>query len=455
MVTTTRPAPFLPDAPIRRWMHPLLRFMEIEQTSGILLLICTVIALGMSNSPWAHDWEHFWHLNVAFSVGSWTMDGSLSHWINDGLMVLFFFVVGMEVKREMVLGELRNPRKAALPIFGALGGMVVPAGIYLALQWGEPGQHGWGIPTATDIAFVVGFLSLLGSRVPPGLKMFLLTLAIVDDIGAVLLIAIFYSGDVNAGLLFAGLGGCLLCVVFNQVGVRRIPVYTIVGIGVWLAFFHSNVHPTIAGVMLGLLTPTQAWVGLPDLRAAIEDAQLRLKSIEGTHQPQTDWRWGVLALAAREAVAPLERLERALHPWVAFGIMPLFALANAGVTVEPQALEGGVSLACALGLVVGKSFGIFFFSWLAVRSGFAQLPTGVNLKVLFGGACFGGIGFTMALFIANLALKGELLASAKVGVLAGSTVAVLLGVGWLYFTLPRRVEMPHHQSATSLQPAPS
>jgi NhaA family Na+:H+ antiporter len=428
----------LPDAPIRRWLHPLQRFMEIEQTSGILLLLCTATALAISNSGWAAQWVAFWHTPVALSVGTWRLEHSLEHIVNDGLMTLFFFVVGLEVKREMVLGELRAPRKAALPIFAALGGMIAPACVYLLLEWGTPGERGWGIPMATDIAFVVGFLSLLGQRVPAGLKIFLLSLAIVDDIGAVVVIALFYSGTPDLGALAWGGVGLMLCVLFNRVGVRRLAVYSLIGIGIWFAFLKSGVHPTVAGVLLGLLTPASAWVSDAALRAAIREAQRRLDTAGSADKQQADLRWGLLEFTAREAVSPLERLERGLHPWVAYGIMPVFALANAGVKVDPGSATEGVFWATFLGLLIGKPVGIFLFSWAAVRVGGAQLPSGVNYRSLFGAACLGGIGFTMALFIAQLALRGPLLDSSKIGVLSASAVSTVLGLLLLSLWLPKK-----------------
>jgi NhaA family Na+:H+ antiporter len=412
--------------------------MEIEQTSGVLLLICTVAALAMSNSAWAETYVQFWHTSVVLAIGSWRFEHTLEHLVNDGLMTLFFFVVGLEVKREMVLGELRMPRKAALPILAALGGMIFPAAVYLFFEWGQPGERGWGIPMATDIAFVIGFLSLLGTRVPAGLKIILLSLAIVDDIGAVVVIALFYSATPDTVALAWGAMGLMLCVVFNRIGVRRLAIYFMLGVLIWFAFLKSGIHPTIAGVILGLLTPASAWVSDAELRAAIRDAQRKLDSAGGAAQQQAELRWGLLEVTAREAVSPLERLERGLHPWVAYGIMPLFALANAGVPLNFGAGLEGVTLATALGLLIGKPVGIFLLSWLAIRMGAAQLPSGVDNRIFFGAACLGGIGFTMALFIANLAFRGPLLDSAKIGVLAGSMASSVLGLVLLHLWLPRR-----------------
>lgn len=433
------PSSQIPVTSVQRWARPFVRFLQVESASGVVLLIGTVAALVLANSPWSAAYTEFWLTKVTLAFGSLELSKPLLLWINDALMTVFFFVVGLEIKRELVAGELRDPRKAALPVVAALGGMAAPAGIYLLLRGGQPGQAGWGIPMATDIAFVVGFLALLGPRVPFGLKILLLSLAIVDDIGAVLVIACFYSTDISfiaLGLAAAGFGATYL---LNRIGVRRVPVYVAVGAAVWLAFLKSGVHPTVAGVVLGLLTPARAWVGDRTLRQVLADSLQRLQGeqdgqVEHHHKPLL----GQLETAAREAVSPLERLETALHPWVAFGIMPLFALANAGVGVVPAALGHPVALAAAAGLVFGKPLGIVLFSWLAVRAGLARLPTGVNWKVMLGAGCLAGIGFTMSLFIAGLALHGDLLDAGKVGTLTGSTLSALLGSILLLVFLPGR-----------------
>jgi NhaA family Na+:H+ antiporter len=341
-------------------------------------------------------------------------------------MVIFFFVVGLEIKRELVAGELRDPRKAMLPAVAALGGMVVPATIYLAIEASEPARTGWGVPVATDIAFVVGVMALLGSRVPPGLKILLLALAIVDDIGAVLIIAIVYTSTISfAGLALAaaGFGLVYLC---NRIGVRHTAVYVALAVGIWLAFQKAGVHPTVAGVILGLMTPTTARVDRRSLRAAIDqlphDSGGNSANAESRHEQRRQ-----LSLAASETIPPLYRLEEALHPWVAFGIMPLFALANAGVRFQSAAVTSSVAMAVATGLVLGKPLGIVLFSLGAVKAGWARMPSGVTWKALIGGGCLGGIGFTMSLFIAGLALEDDQLEAGKVGTLLGSAVSAALG----------------------------
>jgi Na+:H+ antiporter, NhaA family len=433
----TRPGAALPTPPIQRLARPLVRFLQVEAASGGVLLACTILALVLANSPWAGAVADFWHTEAGVVLGGFELKETLGHWINDGLMTIFFFLVGLEIKRELVAGELREPRKAALPIVAAVGGMVVPAGVYLLLG-ATTAPRGWGVPMATDIAFVVGFLALLGRRVPPGLKVLLLSLAIVDDIGAVLVIAIFYSNNLSFLALGLGAAGFGLLFLLRRLGVRSVAVYVFLGAAIWLAFLKSGVHPTIAGVLLGLCTPSRPWVSVERLGAVMAGVRQRLDGGPGSAAVEHNETLGRLVLAAREAVSPLERLEELLHPWVAFVIMPLFALANAGVRIVPADIASPVALAVALGLLLGKPLGIWLFSVAAVRLGVARLPAGVDRKVLLGGGCLGGIGFTMALFIAHLALHDDLLESGKIGILAGSTVSAVVGCGLLVCLLRRR-----------------
>jgi NhaA family Na+:H+ antiporter len=424
----TRPDHGEPQPLIERIAQPLARFLQVEAAGGLVLLACTAVALGVANSSWADLFSSFWQTEIGFTVGGFTLYKPLLLWINDGLMAVFFFLIGLEIKREFVFGELNDPRNAALPAAAALGGMVVPAALYWILQWGQPGERGWGIPMATDIAFVVGFLALLGSRIPLGLKVLLLTLAIVDDIGAVLIIAIAYSENLAPLFLLpaaAGFGAVHLC---NRLGVRPVPVYVVFGAAIWLAFLKSGVHPTVSGVLLGLLTPAYPWFTRQSLTKVAEGAVRRLHQDEETddmahHEDAVN----LLTTIAPETISPLDRLETALHPWVAFGIMPLFALANAGVRVDLAALNTPVAVAVGVGLAVGKPLGIFAFSWAAVRLGLAQLTSGVTWKVLAGAGCLAGIGFTMSLFIAGLALSGDLLRAGKIGTLMGSLLSAAVG----------------------------
>ncbi len=425
---------------IQRLAEPLAQFLRVEAAGGVALLACTVLALALANSPWAAPFAEVWQTQFGVTFGGFALRKPLVLWINDGLMTIFFFVVGLEIKRELVLGELRDPRKAALPAAAALGGMVVPAAIYLLFQRGEPGSSGWAIPMATDIAFVVGFLALFGSRVPLGLKILLLTLAIVDDIGAVLVIAVAFTEEIALpmlGLATAGFGIVLLC---RWSGVRAVPVYVAIGAGIWLAFLKSGVHPTVAGVLLGLLTPSRPWFGERSLLKVLAGTGERLRQDRAADEEMKHHEEAAQLLSdtARETISPLDRLETALHPWVAFGIMPLFALANAGVRVELPALTSPVAIAVAAGLVLGKPLGIVAFSAVAVKLGLARLPDGVNWKVLIGAGCLAGIGFTMSLFIAGLALDGELLEAGKVGTLTGSALSAIAACALLWWFLETR-----------------
>jgi Na+:H+ antiporter, NhaA family len=427
----------LPAAPVDRLTRPLARFLRIESAGGIVLLLCAVAALVLANSPAAHDYYKFWHTHVAVALGGFVLGGELGHFfVNDVLMTVFFFVVGLEIKRELVAGELREPRKAALPVIAALGGMLVPAGIYFALMNGKPGERGWGIPMATDIAFVVGVMAILGPRVPLGLKIMLLSLAIADDIGAVIVIAAFYSGGLDWSML--ALASCALTaiLVLRWLGARSILLYVSIGASVWLGFYQSGVHPAVAGAILGLMTPTSTWVSRTSLRLALADMAAERR--EGGEREVEAHDLRLLAFAAREAVSPLDRLETVLHPWVGFVIMPVFALANAGVSVNAQAIADPIAIAVMLGLLFGKPAGVVLFSWLAIRAGIARLPGGVTWTMMAGAGILAGIGFTMSLFVAGLGLDEEHLGAGKVGTLAGSISSAIVGVIALGLATRRR-----------------
>jgi NhaA family Na+:H+ antiporter len=428
----------LPPEPIDRILQPLARFLHVEATSGVLLLACAAIALALANSPVSEAYAAFWKTPFGFRVGAFEMVHSLQHWINDGLMAIFFFVIGLEVKRELVLGELRDPRQAVLPVAAALGGMLVPAGIFLLLQQGEPGARGWGIPMATDIAFVVGCIALLGSRIPRALRVLLLSLAIADDIGAILVIAIGYTDNLDMRWLAAGLLGLGFVRALSHLGVRAIGIYVMAGAPIWLAFHESGVHATLVGVVLGLMTPTEAWVAHSGLGFSVERVGRYLKGETWASAGERRRVLQELEAAARETLSPLERIETALHPWSSFVIMPIFALANAGVALEPAAFAEPVAIAVAAGLLVGKPLGIALFAAVAIRLGVAQLPEGVGWGAMLGAGFLAGIGFTMALFIASLALESPLLEAAKIGVLAASALAAAAGVLVLIATLPKR-----------------
>ncbi len=409
----------------------------MESAGGVVLAVATVIALILANSPWADAYAAFWKTPVSFGVGSLEMSHSLKHWINDGLMGIFFFVMGLEVKRELVLGELRDLRRAALPIAAALGGMIVPAGLYLATQAGEPAARGWGIPMATDIAFVVGCLALLGSRVPASLRVLLVSLAIADDIGAILVIAIGYTDRIDLFALGLAIAVIATVRVLALAGVRSVGVYVFLGGIVWLEFHESGIHATIAGVILGLMTPAREWVSASLLHDTLDRAGAFLRGSGWTQARMQVARQ--VETTMRESISPLERLEAALHPWVSFGIMPVFALANAGVAFDLDALRDPVAASVGLGLVVGKPLGIVSFSAAAVALGLAQRPKEISWSLILAAGCLAGIGFTMSLFISGLALDGPALDAAKIGVLVASAVSGALGMALLAWRLPKAV----------------
>jgi NhaA family Na+:H+ antiporter len=423
------------------------RFTQLQASGGILLFFMTVLALIFANSPLSHDFFEFWETNLAITLGSLSLSEHLLEWINDGLMVIFFFVVGLEIKREITVGELASPKKAALPILAAIGGMLLPAAAYLAFNLGTEGQSGWAIPMATDIAFTLGILVLLGRRIPIGLKVFFTALAIVDDLGAVLVIAFFYSeGIVWISLAVAAL--ILLALLgLNWMGVRRPLPYALLGIGMWLAFLRSGVHPTIAGVLLAFAIPSRT-------RTSKEAFLAQCISALGGFDPAQSDR-DERALSNRQQVAahtleviaeriqtPAQRLEHAITPWATFLVLPLFALANAGVGIKGnilQALTQPVALGIILGLVLGKTVGISLFTWLAVKSGIAELPTRVTWTQLFSATCLTGIGFTMSLFISNSAFdSASLLATAKISILVASLLASTMGSTLLVLTTSKR-----------------
>jgi NhaA family Na+:H+ antiporter len=428
------------STPLDRLLTPLWDFAAHKLAGAGLLLAATAVALAWANSPLAPSYHALLHMPVGISAGPLALEKTLIHWINDGLMGIFFFVVGLEIKREVLAGHLRSARLAALPLAGALGGMVVPAGIYLALNRTPATAHGWGVPMATDIAFALGVLAVLGARVPLGLKVFLTALAIVDDIGAIIVIAVFYTESlalfslVAGGLLFA------LALALNRAGLRNPVAYFALGTLVWLAFLRSGVHATLAAVLMAFAIPAHRHLpGAPfEERTQALLGRLRAVGLPGPDALLTDEQHTIVETMAgllERAIAPLQRLEHALAPIVTFFVLPVFALANAGVSVEGgffAALHSEVALGVIAGLFLGKQAGILGFSWAAVRLGIADLPAGVTWPQLHGVATLGGIGFTMSLFIAALAFStpgDEQLA--KVGILAGSFASAVVGLGLL------------------------
>lgn len=407
--------------------RPIRTFLDTEAAGGLVLLAAAVAALLWANLA-GDSYESFWTTEVELSIGSFDFTYDLRHVVNDGLMTLFFFVVGLEIKRELVVGELNERKKAMLPAVAALGGMVVPALLYALFNMGTKGSSGWGIPMATDIAFAVGVLALLSHRIPAGLKVFLLSLAIVDDIGAIAVIAIFYSSGFHLGSLLAAVGSLALVVFLRRANVYWVPAYVVLGTVVWAATLGSGIHATIAGVALGLLTPARPADpgGFPDVRRAAETlpAEPDAESLRA------------LSLQGKEVVSVAERLGHLLHPWSSFAIIPIFALANAGVRLTgssiAEATTSRVAVGVVVGLVVGKIVGISFASWLAVRTGIGRLPEGVTFRHVLGAAAVAGIGFTVSLFIASLAFTDvRLVTDAKLGILLGSVVAGLLGAAFL------------------------
>jgi len=427
----------LPREFVDWWTKPFAAFLRIEAAGGAILLLSTVVALVLANSPWAHPFLGVWETPIGLHIGSWEFVRSLREWINDGLMTLFFFLVALELKRELVLGELNNPRMAALSIAAALGGMVVPAALYLLLQWGHPGAGGWGTVMATDTAFVIGGLALLGSRIPQSLRVFMLSLAIVDDIGAILVVAIGYSSHIAWGALAWGAFGVAAVPALTLAGVRNTAIYLLVGVFIWFAVDASGIHATITGVILGLLTPARRWVSDERLYAILGKVVAHPSSHEGSGDTKDRESLHVAEVAARETLSPVERLEMMLHPWVGFVIMPLFALANAGVPLSTGDLRNPVMVAVFVGFALGKPIGVLSFSWLAVRSGIARRPPDLGWGLLVGGSLLAGIGFTMALFIANLAFSPSLIDAAKLGILSASVFSAVAGLALLRWLAAR------------------
>jgi len=415
---------------------PIQQFLHQQASGGILLIICTIIALAWANSSFAESYHHLWNTYLSIEAGGFALKYSLHHWINDGLMVIFFFVVGLEIKRELIAGELSTPKKAALPIAAALGGMIFPALFYVIFNFDSEASSGWGIPMATDIAFVVGILALLGNKVPLALKIFVLALAIVDDLGAVLVIAIFYTSEISVNSLVIAGVLIVFLIILNRIGVRSLIIYSFIGVLLWLAFLKSGVHATIAGVLLAFTIPASSRINTTKFS---KDTQSLIKEFDnaGGHGENVLSNEERLSIVDRiennceKILTPLQRFEHGLHPLVSFFIMPVFALANAGVSIGEgfgSAISNPISLGIIFGLFLGKQFGIFSFSYIAIKIGLASKPQGVSWKKIYGAAILSGIGFTMSLFIANLAFNNqEFLDIAKVGILSSSLISGIIG----------------------------
>jgi len=411
---------------------PVLKFIHTEGVGGWLLLAAAVIALIWANSPFQQFYYRVWEAELSFNLGLLHLSKSLHHWINDGLMAIFFFLVGMEIKHELTIGALRSARRAMLPVVAAIGGMVAPALIFVALNGGTAASSGWGIPMATDIAFALGVLAMVPG-VPVDLKVFLLAVAIVDDIGAIIVIAIFYSETIAVMPLAAGAVLLLALWGLRRAGVQFEFPYILLGVLFWVTILKSGVHATIAGVILGMMvTHRPMFERETAAREAPEVLAALKRDLREGDEDAADMHLGVLQTLAERTEAPLERLTRKLHSWVAFVVLPLFALSNAGVEMSGESLRAAVSSplawGIALGLLVGKPLGIVGASWLAVKSGMADLPTQLNWRLLAGVGVLAGIGFTVSIFIAALAFaEDSMLATAKLGILAASVLAGVLG----------------------------
>lgn len=425
---------------VRTLVRPIERFLAIEASSGVALLACAVIAIAWANSPWGDSYERLWETPVTLGLGGLTTRFTLHFVVNDVLMVIFFFVVGLEIRREIHDGELADLRRATLPIAAAIGGMIAPALLFVAFNPSGEARRGWGVPMATDIAFAVGVLALLGKRVPSALRVLLLALAIIDDIGAIIIIALFYSSGIALGGVLVAALGLAITLIMRRIGVRHALAFILPGAVLWAGILRAGIHPTIAGVILGLLTPARAWFGRTGF---LKVAHQAIEDVSEQEREQADPADVVAALyalerARREALAPVVRLQTALHGWVAFGIMPIFALANAGVHLS-RVTTGGAEIRLVLGtvvgMVIGKPLGVLLAAALVVRLGIAELPRRVTYRGVLVVGAVAGVGFTMALFIAQLGLSPALLPTTKLAILGASVlasiIALALGRAWL------------------------
>jgi NhaA family Na+:H+ antiporter len=418
-----------PSSPIDIIISPFTRFARTEAAGGIVLLASTIAALVWSNSPWHDTYHALLETKLTIGFGAFVVTENRHHWINDGLMSLFFFLVGLEIKREFLIGELSSLRRAAFPFIGALGGLIVPAIIYISVAGDAEFSRGWAIPISTDIAFTLGLLTFLGTRIPPSLRIFVTALAIVDDIFAVAVIAIFYTSEIQYVSLAIGIGGVILSLVANILGIRKPAVYAVIGIVVWWAVLNSGVHATIAGILLAFTIPARTFLKKSEF---LQQSRWLLGRLEAApeHSFEEHSILHTLERKAEQADSPLHRIEHGLQPWISFFVMPLFALANAGVDVTHNligALKHPVGLGILFGLVVGKPLGIWLSSYFAAKTGFVSLPANTSWNQMFGAAWLCGIGFTMSLFVAGLAFDDDsLLSVAKIAILGASVAA---GIG--------------------------
>lgn len=422
----------LPQSPIDWITQPLSRFIQIEAAAGLVLLFFTLMALYLANSVFSEHFAAIWQIPIGLKIGPIILEHSLHDWINDAVMTFFFFVIALELKRELVLGELRKPKLAMMSVSAAVGGMVIPACLYLALQLGEPGQQGWGVVMTTDTAFVIGCLALLGKRIPKSMRVFMLSLAIVDDLGAILVIALGYGDAIDMFFVAAALLGIATVRFMALLGVRSILLFFVIGALVWLLVDASGIHPTVTGVVLGLMTPTIRWVSEERLHDIVNSLWVHTEGETVTGQAHSKML-KTAESAAREALSPVERLEALLHPWVGFVVMPLFAFANAGIPLTVNEMPTPVTVAIFIGFVVGKPVGVCLFSWAAVTCKLAERPSDLSWGLIGASGIFAGIGFTMAIFIANLAFTPDLINAAKLGILSASLFSATIGMALLFF----------------------
>jgi NhaA family Na+:H+ antiporter len=427
-----------PKPPIEHLIRPFQRFIKTQGSSGIVLLVCTMIALIWINSPFASSYNTLWEIKIGIQETNFLFVHPLRLWINDGLMAIFFFVIGLEIKREFLIGELSSKKRIGVPIIAAAGGMVIPAMIYFVINAGTPGVRGWAIPMSTDIAFALGILTLLGKRIHNNLKVFLTALTIIDSIGAILVFAIFYTTYLS--WIYLGVAAvftfCLF--VLNWLGVRHPLPYALFGIILWFAFLNSGVHATLAGVLLAIIIPSRARLDTHQFLDRSQAILKQFKECSGEMRgciPTTESQLDAIAAleqTCEKVETPMQRLERFLDPWIAFLIVPLFTLANAGVSLGGNTftfLVHPVALGVIFSLIIGKQVGITFFTWIAVRSGIGELPKEVNWRQIYGLGWLSGIGFTIAIFMANLAFEDALLLSTvKVGILIASLIAGIVGL---------------------------
>lgn len=425
-------------------LRPTQRFFRLEAASSILLLAASALAVLWANSPFAEGYSHLWHTEISLFVGEWEITRSLVHWVNDGLMAIFFFTVGLEIKREVMVGDLSTPKMAMLPVVAALGGMIFPGIIYACFNFGEGAMAGWAIPMATDIAFAIGAIAVFGKRLPAGLRVFLAAFAIADDLGAVLIIAVFYSGGFVLNYVIAALAFVGLLFLANALWIRWVPLYVVLGLGTWVAVLGSGIHPTVAGVVVAMFIPAR---GRYNIGYFLKKAHGILDRYRYNRDLDNYW-YAILLnqehhhavhsleMACHDVETPLQRMEHALHPWVAFFILPVFAFGNAGLTLNGMPLLEAalhpVAMGSMLGLLIGKPIGITLFAWIAVWGGVAALPPGVSFRHIVGTGMLGGIGFTMSLFISGLSFADPaLLNYSKLGVLSGSVLSACAGIAYL------------------------